>query len=254
MGFRAAAAFTVFALVSLSCARAAAGGDQAYAVSGDDTYRIGNGQLPATQITYSGAERLHVDQEGPRRTYRADARYTRTDQSGKSQLRAKFVQELKSSGAFEDREDQDPDFLTVLNQPFAVQLDAMTMRDLRSLAGSVPFRASSPLGGTALDGFLRRAPGGIVNGHQVIGVRFAADGPMNGPLPGHPETSIDGTIRMDGTAYYSIDASLLLALDATLTITGRLQNSSEAVPVKIVYRRHIHADDAAASWRQASDA
>lgn len=248
------AAMVLALAVAAAAAASAAQPDQSYSVSGDDTYRIGTGAIPATQISYAGSERLHVEHAGSKKTYRADARYTRTDQSGTSKLRAQFVQELQPGGTFEDRDDQDPDFLTVLNQPFAVQLDAATMKDLRVLKGRVPFRASSPLGATTLDGYLSPVPSGTMRGRSVVGVRFTADGPMNGPLPGHPETSIDGSIRMDGTAYYGADTSLLLALDATLTITGRLQNSSEAVPVKIVYRRKIRADEPSASWTQANDA
>ena len=57
------------------------------------------------------------------------------------------MQVLRADGTFEDRVDNDPDFLTILNQPFAVQLDGATLRDLRALHGRVPFSATSPLGG-----------------------------------------------------------------------------------------------------------
>ena len=66
--------------------------------------------------------------------FEARARYTRTGPDGESRAEARFVQVLLPNGTFEDRVDDDPDFLTILNQPFAVRLDAATLRDLRALA------------------------------------------------------------------------------------------------------------------------
>jgi len=154
------------------------------------------------------------------------------------------VQELLASGAFEDRFDDDPDFLTVLNQPFAVSLDAATLRDLRALHGSIPFDTASPITGATLHGSLRRGPSGTIAGEPAIGVRFEASGPMRGPLPDRPEISIDGAMTMDGIAYYSQNGALLVALQARLTIAGALHEARTATPVRIVYRRTIRANDA----------
>jgi hypothetical protein len=54
--------------------------------------------------------------------------------------------------------------------------------------------------------------------------------------------ALDGSIRMSGTAWYSTSTALLLALDATLTISGNLNARSASDPVTIVYRRTIRAD------------
>ncbi|HEV7179036.1 MAG TPA: hypothetical protein VGN11_04150 [Candidatus Baltobacteraceae bacterium] len=213
---------------------------QTYGVSGDDSYRIGTA-LPTTTIAYAGTQRLVIAKQGPNRRYTAEANYTRMDQAGKASVRARFVQRLTKAGSFEDLTDGDPDFLTILNQPFAIQLDPTTMGDLRSMRRSVPFQAESPLGGSTLHGFLRPQPGGKINGRDAVGILFEANGPMTGPLPQHPEAAIAGTIRMSGTAYYALHGALLLALDATLTITGNLVNHADAVPVKIVYHRTIRA-------------
>lgn len=150
---------------------------------------------------------------------------------------------LEPSGAFEDRTNDDPDFLTVLNQPFAVQLDAATLRDVRELHGRIPFAASSPLGGTALlHGFLRPGVNGPIEGRPTVAVRFEAEGPMNGALPGHAEAAVAGSMHMDGTAYYSLDRAILLGLNVTLTIhAGLRERGPAAVPVVIVYRRSIRA-------------
>jgi hypothetical protein len=210
-----------------------------YAVTGEDTYRIGAG-VPPTHISYEGTERLMANGTGVRR-YVADATYTRTDESGQASVRAHFVQQLGKDGNFVDLDDEDPDFLTVLNQPFAVQLDATTMHDLRGLHGHVPFQATSPLGGARLHGVLRSAPGGEIAGVPVVGVQFEASGAMTGTLPQRSDARLEGTIRMDGTAYYATGGALLLALDATLTIEGSLASDAASVPVRIVYHRTIRA-------------
>ena len=182
-----------------------AAADQEYAVSGDDVYRIGSSATVA-KITYEGTERLSITQSvGGTKRYTALARYTRNGDDGRASVQARFVQDMTPRGSFEDEVDEDPDFLTVLNQPFAIQLDAATLRDLRTLHKKVPFEASSPLGGDAvLRGFLRPAPGGQIDGAQVVAVKFEAEGVMTGTLPTKGSTArMSGQMRMEGTAYYS---------------------------------------------------
>ncbi len=216
--------------------------DQLYGVAGEDTYRVGK-TLAATHITYRGVEHLGIASDRQGHRYVADVNYTRLDESGKASVHGRFVQELLHDGTFEDRGDDDPDFLTILNQPFAVQLDAVTLGDLERLRGMVPFEAASPLGGSRLSGYLSSAPRGKVQGHACVGVRFKADGPMTGTLPEHPDALLSGTMHMDGTAYYATSGALLLALDATLTIDGKLQSGNDSVPVRIIYHRTIRATD-----------
>ncbi|MEO9171129.1 MAG: hypothetical protein ABI278_08115 [Candidatus Aquilonibacter sp.] len=235
-----------FALIAASSGTS----EQKYDVSGNDSFRIGT-MMPTTSIAYIGTQRLTIDRNGPARRYTAEATYRRSDDSGKAVVHARFVQELNRAGDFEDRSDGDPDFLTILNQPFAIQLDPTTMHDLRTMHGSIPFQAQSPFGGATLRGFLRPERAGRVSGQDVVGVRFEARGPMSGPMPQHPEASIAGTIIMDGTAYYATHSALLLALNATLSISGSLIDRSDEVPVKIVYKRSIRANDAAENWSAA---
>lgn len=211
-----------------------------YAVTGEDTYSIGKA-LSRTHIFYRGTEVLDVADNAQGRRYDAQAAYTRTDEAGTANAHAHFTQEMLRDGSFEDGSDDDPDFLTILNQPFAIQLDARTLTDIERLRGLVPFAAASPLGGSRLSGHLSAAPPGLVHGQSAIGVRFAAGGPMTGTLPDHPDALLSGTMRMNGTAYYGAQGALLLALDATLTIDGTLQDGKDSIPVKIVYRRFIKA-------------
>jgi len=213
-------------------------------MTGQDVYEIGT---PGTisRVVYSGTQRLTVERQGKQATYDAQARYRRSGDDGASDVHARFIQELMPNGSFQDRLDEDPDFLTILNQPFAVQLDPTTMRDLRALRRPVPFDATSPLGGEAvLRGYLRPAPSGPVDGRPAVAVRFEAEGPMTGPLPDRSEAVISGRMRMDGSAYYATQGAMLLALDATLTIVAGLREDQHAIPVRIVYQRFIRASNA----------
>jgi hypothetical protein len=140
-----------------------------------------------------------------------------------------------------DEADADPEYLTILNQPFSVQLDTATMHDLHDLRSAVPFDFPSPMTGAVLHGTLRRLPDGALNGIRVLGVAFAARGPLNGALPNHPELLLGGTISMVGTAYYAYSDALLLSLDATLAIDGKVADHGAGDPVTIVYRRRIRS-------------
>jgi hypothetical protein len=227
-------------VAALFATAAAAAADQQYQVRGEDVYRIGESDA-TSRVTYDGSELLTVHRRGKQARFDAQARYVRRDNQGKSVTTARFIQELLPNGSLEDVFDEDPDFLTILNQPFAVQLDPATMHDLHHLHAAVPFNASSPLGGDAvLHGYLRPGVGGEIAGRAAIGVQFEAEGPMSAPLP-VGKGSMSGRMRMNGIAYYALGDALLLALDATLTIHAKLGESAQTVPVEIVYRRFIRA-------------
>ncbi len=218
-----------------------------YAVSGSDSYRVGPA-ASETHINYNGTQQLTARRDGNAQRFIAEVTYTRRDESGKATVHARFVQEMLHDGSFEDRVDDDPDFLTILNQPFAIKLDMQTLHDLRRMKSAAPFEATSPLGGARLHGFLRPAVAGDVHGEPATGVQFSADGPMSGALPAHPTALMAGTIHMKGTAYYAVHGALLIALDATLTIEGRLSDRDAAVPVRIVYHRVIRAGSGGAAF------
>lgn len=214
--------------------------DFQYDLTGEDVYRSAS---TISRIYYSGTERLSVKKDGSAVRFEAQAQYVRSAGQGRAGGTARFVADLLPSGSFEDRIDDDPDFLTILNQPFAVQLDSATLADLHGMHGAVPFAATSPLGGDGvLRGFLRPGTDGAVHGRPCVAVRFQASGPMNGSLPGEPG-ALSGSMRMDGTAYYAVDDALLLALQTTLTLDARVKRgqSAPAVPVKISYHRSIRA-------------
>jgi hypothetical protein len=233
----AAVSVVLFLLARPACA------DQLYSTNGEDVYRIESSGA-VSRIVYTGSERLSVKPEGKQLRFEAAAHYLRDAPDGKSDLNARFVQVLMPDGTFVDRTDEDPDFLTILDQPFAVRLDTATLRDVRELRGRLPFSATSPLGGdTVLRGFLRPGVSGPIDGHQTVAIRFQAEGPMAGPLRGYNGATVSGRMLMDGTAYYALDDATLLALNATLTIDAQLYQGQPpaAVPVQIIYRRSIRA-------------
>lgn len=217
--------------------------DLQYQTAGEDVYR-GESTSTVSRVAYSGTERLSIRRIDHSLRFEARAVYTRTAPEGKSSAKATFVQILRPDGSFEDSVDDDPDFLTILNQPFAVRLDSATLQDVRQLRGPVPFAASSPLDGhTLLHGFLRPAANGPIEGRPAAAVRFEAQGPMDGALPDHADGAVSGKMRMDGTAYYALDGGMLLAINVTLTIEAHLHEhgSSAPLPIRVVYRRWMRA-------------
>lgn len=238
---RRAAAGPIALLVFVICAVAMAQADQTYTVDGSDTYQIG-GHDVRSAIAYSGTQQLIIEQKAGGRRYIARAKYLRNDQGTHAHVTASFESTILSDGEQRDGANNDPDYLTVLNQPFAVQLDAATMHDLSHLSGAVPFDFPSPMTGSPLHGTLRHVDNAMLNGERVLGVAFDAHGPLNGALPDHPDLTLSGQIRMNGTAYYTYAGALLLALDATLSIRGNLAAAEHhRDPVDIVYKRSIKA-------------
>lgn len=219
----------------------AAHADQRYEVAGNDRYQIGQSDLE-TSISYTGTQNLVLRKDGSQTRLTARVAYTRTDAAGKVPAQATFVQIMNAAGELKDKADADPDYLTVLNQPFAVMLDKTTMGELLRLRGRVPFTFPAPMISGSLQGHLMRGPISRVDSRPALAVDFDAAGPMVGPLPDHSGMSITGTMRMRGTAYYAVrGAALLLALHETLTITGKLRQRGQSSPVTIVYERTIKA-------------
>jgi hypothetical protein len=240
---RVVAALFVLTLLGPLAAPASAD-DQRYLVSGRDSFVIGGGDIES-EVDYRGTQRLTIVRRGKVARYVAKVAYERNDQGAATSASADFVVDLSPSGEQLASADHDPDYLTVLNQPFSAQLDAKTLHDLRRLAGTAPFDVPSPFTGSVIHGTLRALGTGIMGAHQVAGVRFEADGPMKGRLVDRPGLNLVGTITMSGTAYYDLETALLVALDATVTISGTVSNRQSNDPVKIVYRRTIRSDDQA---------
>ena len=211
---------------------------QTYTIGGEDSFRI-SGKDMHSQIIYSGTQRLAIEKRGTATRFTATVSYDRHEGSTASHATGSYASVIAANGDQHDENDNDPDYLTILNQPFSIELDAPTMRDLRSLTRAMPFDVPSPMTGAPLHGSLRRLADGSLNGRRVLGIAFVARGSLHGALPDRPEMELTGTITMNGTAYYAYADALLLALDATLQIDGKVANSGQNDPVTIVYKRTI---------------
>jgi hypothetical protein len=234
--------FVTLAVIGFISPAVAAWADQTYRMTGTDSFVVGSRDV-GSQVDYSGLQTLVLVRRGSTTKYVARATYTRSDGNGKSAAQASFVSSLSPAGEQRDEENRDPDYLTVLNQPFSVKLDAATLAELAQLRSRQAFDFASPMTGEPLHGYLSRADDAIVGGRHVLGVTFDARGPMRGRLPGRPEASLAGSIHMTGRAYYRRSDALLAALEATLTIGGTLDRGGRTEPVSIVYRRSIRSDE-----------
>ncbi|MDQ6825841.1 MAG: hypothetical protein M3Z14_01400 [Candidatus Eremiobacteraeota bacterium] len=235
--FYSAGLITLLILVPVSRASA----DQNYSVSGRDSYQIGLHGM-RTDIAYSGKQHLTISKSGKTTRFAARVHYDRIDEGGRMPATAAFDSVLNPSGDMRDERNRDPDYLTVLNQPFSVQLDLPTLRDLSHLRGRIPFDLPSRMTGSPLHGFLRKDIDARIGGRSAVGVTFEASGQMLGPLPDRPDMSLRGSIRMTGSAFYQTQTALLMALEATLQISGTLVATTKRTPVTIVYKRNIRAD------------
>ena len=215
-------------------------GDQAYTTTGSDEFVIGSDATP-NDVRYKGTQTLHITLHGKYVRYSARVKYARTELGTETDAEATYIADVLPSGDLAQAKDGDPDYLTVLNQPFAAQLDAQTLADLRHLRKPLPFEFPSPFTGSSLHGFLQHRAGGTFGKRRSIAVRFEATGTMRGSLPDRAELVLVGTIAMRGTAYYDTANALLLALDTTVTISGTVSNRAARDPVRIVYARSMRA-------------
>jgi hypothetical protein len=235
-----AAAFLLVLALAGGLTGQARAADQRYLVWGRDSFSIGAGDIKS-EVEYKGTQVLTVTRRGGSMRYTAKVDYLRSDQGATTDATADYVSDLMPSGEQFASADHDPDYLTVLNQPFSAQLDMATLADLRHLRSAVPFDFPSPFTSSTLHGRLQRIGNGLIGPRRALGVSFTAGGPMRGALPDRRGLTLAGSIEMSGTAYYDLETALLLSLDATVTISGTVSNRAGNDPVTIVYRRTIRA-------------
>ena len=209
-----------------------------YATVGSDDFSLGAAGA-RTSVGYRGRQTLAIERHGTHVRYRARVTYLRSEGLARERATASYVSDVATSGTLLSSSDRDPDYLTVLDQPFAAQLDAPTLADLRDLRGTLPFDFPSPYTGSSLHGYLEHVAAGPIANRASIGVRFEAAGRMRGALPDRPGASLDGKIAMRGTAYYDRRFAVLLVLETTVTISGTVSTGAANDPVTIVYARSI---------------
>lgn len=238
---RAPLAASLLTMILVALPHAVLASDQTYVVTGKDSFAIGAGDI-RSEVTYSGTQRLRISRHGKTMRFKAHVVYTRSDGTAQIDATGEYVADVLPSGETLDYADHDPDYLTVLNQPFSAQLDRATLGDLQHLAGPLPFDFPSPFTGSSLHGYLQHIGNAPIASRRAIGVRFESAGPMKGGLPDRPGLTLVGTIAMRGTAYYDLNSAILLELDTTVVITGNVSNRSGKDPVTITYARTIRAD------------
>jgi hypothetical protein len=212
--------------------------DQLYQLRGVDRYAVVGGHA-RYNVSLAGSQRLKIATVKGRMRFTVRAHYVRTANNNRDSVQAFFTQSMRPDGDLDDGTSYDPDYVTILNQPFAVWIDS----DTRSGGDSarVPLTFDAPLTGGTLRGYLARAGVGIVAGRRAVSMRFDASGPMSGSDSDDPQRRIRGTVRMRGTAYYGARDGLLLALDETFSVSARLYEGSHSLPLQIVHRRFIKA-------------
>lgn len=215
--------------------------DETYKVWGSDRFQTPTGEVHG-EIAYAGRQSLSIRRERSVTIYRSRAEYDRSERGAPAREHAvaTFASAATPDGEVRDLEANDPDFVTVLNQPFNVELDRQTLADLDAVAEAIPFRFPSPLDGTSLEGTLQRE-GRAQSGPGIVGVIFHAAGPMRSRVGDRSLAALDGRIAVDGTARYFKASGLLRDLDAKITISGRL-TSSEATGVIAVYNRSLRRE------------
>jgi hypothetical protein len=213
--------------------------DETYRVWGSDRFQTPGGELRA-KIAYTGRQSLSIRRNRSVTIYHSRAEYERVDRGASAHAIATFGAEATPNGELRDLETNDPDFVTVLNQPFNVELDRSTLRDLDAVSAPIPFHFPSPLDGTSLEGTLRHEDR-TRSGPSIVGVLFHVAGPLRPRLGERSPEALDGQITVDGTARYLKGNGLLRDLDATITISGRLA-PSETNGVIAVYERYLRRE------------
>ena len=226
-------------LGAVLCLSAPAVADQLYAVDGKDSFIVGSRDVRSA-IVYSGKETLSSVPASGGTRFIVTVDYLRTDQGTQARAHARFVSLVKSSGEQHDEINGDPDYVSLLNQPFSIELDLPTMRDVARMTEPMPFSFVLPITGAPLNGWLRKTGDSYVAGERSLGIAFDAEGPVHGRL-GNVGIALDGRIRLHGTAYYSYDTAILRALETRLTISGSLADDRSHRPVTITYWRSIRA-------------
>jgi hypothetical protein len=221
------------------CTMTPAFADQVYSVDGKDSFTVGARDLRG-DVVYSGKETLTSTRGNDGTRYVVTVQYSRGETGNHVQAHASFVTTVKASGAQEDEVNGDPDYVSILNQPFSIELDLPTMRDVARIAAPAPFSFNLPITGVPLTGTIRSGGDAYVAGERTLAILFDAEGPVHGMI-GNAGVSLDGRIRMRGIAYYAYDSAVLRALDTRLTISGTLLGDPERKPVTIVYHRAIRA-------------
>lgn len=207
-----------------------------YIIAGTDRLRVGVEQVC---VDYEGEGRLSLNSGDDGQTLTAATDYWRRDATGTHIVHASFVQETAPSfgDEFLDANGRDPDYMTILSQPLAIELGSSELQALAQLSKRVRLEFPSRIGDGNLSGFLEHIRSRSVN--SLIGLRFVARGPMRAPVPKRPAATMVGIVTLAGAGYYSSENGRLVAIYTTMTFDGSFRNRGHAIPVHVTYERQI---------------
>jgi hypothetical protein len=218
-----------------------ASADLLYDLNGSDTLALGRAPI-SSSISYAGSELLSIThtQRNAKKVV-VDANYRVSDGKSIIPATAHAEQILDEANSANAPVVEDPAYLTLLTQPFTVQIDLETLRQLQAMKSPMPFASVSPLTGSQLTGSLTKGPDSVVAGQAVVMLRFRSDGPLRGTLPNTEATYLSGTVHMEGSACYRESDGLLLSIETLLQIAGHVGDTATGPPVSVIYRRSIIA-------------
>jgi hypothetical protein len=232
---RVTIAVLAFCLPCLSTASAA----EDYHVMGRDELAI-LGTSVESHTTYNGTGRLVVTVlPHDVRQYSAETHFSVENPDGAGTATASAQLTVVSADDQRISAANDPAYLTVITQPFAVALDVKTLQDLTSLRTPVPFHFLSGMTGGDLHGLLEYRGSSKIDGFETASITFDAAGPFASTLPGEPKVPLAGQIHMTGHAFYRKSDALLMKLATTLVSTGTVGGGPEALHVRVTYEREL---------------
>lgn len=210
-------------------------------LSGYDRLNVSDSNIRSF-VSYDGVENVriaHTRGEMPR--MRIDAQYRVDDGKTVTAATAHAGGVITADGGGDPPVAQDPAYLTLLTQPFAIVLDPQTLLDVDHLLTPLPFQSNSPLTGSQLHGTLTKGKPGTVAGFPVAVLQFRAEGPIHGSLPYNESVRLAGTVHMDGIACYRRADGLLLSLVTIVHVAGRVGDTGSGAPIEFTYQRSIRA-------------
>ena len=95
---------------------------QIYTIDGEDSFQMA-GKPVRTNIIYAGTQRLAIQRQGNVTHFKATVTYDRHEGGSATHATGAFATKILANGEQHDEADGDPDYLTILNQPFSIELD-----------------------------------------------------------------------------------------------------------------------------------
>jgi hypothetical protein len=217
--------------------------DENYRVAGQDTLEILDTSV-VSRTSYNGVDRLIISalpREG--RRFAAESHFRVVSEGIARDASAHAELLMNSSNVQHLSAADDPAYLTVLTQPFAVALDSKTLHDLTSLRRPVPFHFMSGMTGGSLHGLLKYRGLAKVDGFETVSITFDAEGALTsgsrGLLPAEPGVAFSGEVSTVGQAFYRSSDALLMKLVTKIVTIGSVGAGQTPLRMRVTYEREL---------------